>query len=71
MHAFLEKGLNHLNKGGRFSAYLNGQNSKYEDSKFTDAIINNPHVEYKETSVKIKTPDQSRDGLIILLEKKS
>lgn len=70
MLAFLENGLEHLNIGGHFSAFLNSQNSRYEDSKFTDKVINNPHLEYKESSVQIKTPDQTREGLIILIEKK-
>lgn len=72
MLLFLEECLkNHMNKGSRFSSFLNSQISKYEDSQFFDNIITNTDVEYKETSVQIKMSDKTREALIILVEKSS
>lgn len=61
----------HMNKGARFTCFLNNQTSKYGDSYFSDTIINNPHVHYEEVSVPIKTADKKREGLVILVEKSS
>jgi ubiquinone/menaquinone biosynthesis C-methylase UbiE len=59
----------HLNKNGRFSAFLCDQTSKYEDSKFFNDIISNSNINFSETSVQIETPDQKRNGLVIMIEK--
>ncbi len=72
MVAFLEETLkNHMNKGARFSAFLNDQISKYEDSQFHDQIITNPHISYKEILVPIKASDKTREGLVMIVEKSS
>lgn len=57
----------HMNKNGRFSAFLKTQSSKYDDSQFFDHIITNPNIDYKESLVPIKTPDKVREGLIMLV----
>lgn len=62
---------NHINKNGRFSTFLSNQVSKYEDSNFFDAIITNPDIDYKESSVPINTSDKIREALIMLVEKSS
>lgn len=61
----------HLNKNGRFGAFLCDQTSKYEDSKFMESIITNPNVNFTESSIQIETPDQKRNGLVITVEKNS
>lgn len=59
----------HMVKGGRFSAFLSGQTSKYEDAHFFDAIITNSAIHYKESFAPIKLSDKTREGLLILVEK--
>lgn len=59
----------HLNKKGRFSAFLSNPLSKYSDSQFFESIITNPDIDYKESASPIKTSDKPRDGLIMLVEK--
>lgn len=72
MLTFLEEALKkHMNKGARFSAFLNDQMSKYEDSHFHDQIITNPHINYKEISVPIKASDKTREALVMIVEKSS
>jgi hypothetical protein len=61
----------HMNKNGSFSSFLNGQTTRYEDSQFSDNVINNPHIDYKESSVKIKTSDHPREGVIMLIKKRT
>lgn len=61
----------HMNKNGKFSAFLCDQTSKYEDAKFFESIITNPQVNFKESSVQIETPDHTRNGLVIMVEKNS
>ncbi|MBA3284893.1 MAG: hypothetical protein H0U27_07520, partial [Nitrosopumilus sp.] len=72
MLLFLEEALkNHMNKGARFSAFLNNQISKYEDTHFHDQIIANPQISYNEISVPIKASDKTREGLVMIVEKSS
>ncbi|MBA3602501.1 MAG: class I SAM-dependent methyltransferase [Parachlamydiaceae bacterium] len=72
MLTFLEEALkNNMNSGARFSAFLNNQITKYEDSQFHDQIITNPHISYKEILVPIKTSDKTREGLVMIVEKSS
>lgn len=70
MLEFLEECLkNHMMKGSRFSAFLNSQKSKYEDSQFFDNIITNTDIDFQENYVPIKMSDKTREALIILVEK--
>jgi hypothetical protein len=66
---FLEKALGHMSKGGRLTAFLGKQTSKYEDAQFFDEIITNVDLDYTENAVSIKMSDTTRQGLIILIEK--
>ena len=59
----------HMNKRARFSSFLISQASKYEDSQFFDKVITSPDLDYKESSVQIKTADKPREGLMMLVEK--
>ena len=70
MLEFLEECLkNHMMKGSRFSAFLNSQKSKYEDSQFFDNIITNTDIDFQENFISIKTSDKTREALVILVEK--
>lgn len=70
MLEFLEECLkNHMIKGSRFSAFLNNQKSKYEDSQFFDNIITNTDIDFQENYIPINMSDKTRDALIILVEK--
>lgn len=72
MLIFLKEALKkHMNTGARFSAFLNNQMSKYEDSHFHDQIIADPHVNYEEITVPIKTSDKTREALVMIVEKNS
>lgn len=71
---FLEKGLKHLRKGGRFSCVFSDLTSKYEDSAFFEKIITNPELEFQEQLVTFNVPNFSKyykadAGLITLIEK--
>lgn len=54
---FLQQALpHHMRKGSCFSCFLSSSVSKYEDPKFVDAVICNPHLEYKEYKIPIAVP---------------
>jgi protein-L-isoaspartate O-methyltransferase len=54
---FLQEALNnHMRKGSRFSCFLSSSTSKYLDSKFVDAIICNPCLDYTEKTIQIEVP---------------
>lgn len=61
----------HMNNNATFISFLDSQTSKYDNSKYYDNIISNPHIDYKETKVQIKTHDHPREGLIALIKKKA
>lgn len=60
---------NHMQKGSRFTAYLNDRTSKYEDSRFFDEIITNPFLEYKENLIPLKVGDCQGEVLVLTVEK--
>lgn len=60
----------HMNKNGCFSSFLNSQTSKNDESQYSDDVISNPHIDYKESTVHIKTSDHPREGVIVLIKKK-
>lgn len=71
MLAFLGECLKrHMNNDATFLSFLDSQTSKYDNSQYYDNIISNPHIDYKETKVQIKTSDHPREGLIALIKKK-
>jgi hypothetical protein len=61
----------HMNNNATFLSFLDSQTSKYDNSQYYDNIISNPHIDYKESKVQIKTSDHPREGLIALIRKKS
>lgn len=62
---------NNMNKGSRFSAFLNYPTSKYDDSQFFDRIITRSDIDYKEDQIAIKTSDRTREAIIMIVEKTS
>lgn len=59
----------HLKKGGRFTAFLNDQRSKYNDAPFFEEIITNADLDYQEINAKVKTTEKDIDSLIMIVEK--
>lgn len=71
MLAFLEECLKkHMKKGSRFSSFILGSTSKYEDSQFLDRIINNPELDYQESPILINTPDGKQISSLCITVKK-
>lgn len=61
----------HMNNNAAFVTFLDSQTSKYENSQYYSNIISNPHIDYKESKVQIKTSDHPREGLIAVIKKKA
>ncbi|MBY0529666.1 MAG: class I SAM-dependent methyltransferase [Rhabdochlamydiaceae bacterium] len=71
LHEALEK---HMRIGSRFSCFLSSSQSKYEDKKFYEEIILNPHLEYREERIQVDVPDNcdyytDPDALVITITK--
>jgi protein-L-isoaspartate O-methyltransferase len=72
---FLQQVLNgHMRKGSRFSCFLSSATSKYEDSKFVDAVICNPDLDYAEHKIDIAVPSNcdyyvDRQALVMTITK--
>lgn len=59
----------HMKQGSRFSSFGSNQTSKYEDVHFFETIITNSDVDYQESTIPIKLPDKTRQGLLFVVEK--
>jgi hypothetical protein len=74
-HLFLIEAFHkHLKKGGRFTMFCLDPTSKYEDPKFFDEIITNPHVNYQEKLIDIQVPQdcpyyKGTQALVLVVEK--
>ncbi|PJD97638.1 MAG: hypothetical protein CK425_03150 [Parachlamydia sp.] len=69
---FLQECLKkHMHKGSRFTAYLNDRTSKFEDSRFFEAIITNPHIEYQEKQEPLQVANCKGEVLVMTVEKLS
>jgi len=69
---FLQESLKkHMHKGSRLTAYLNDRTSKYEDSRFFEAIITNPHVEYQEKLEPLQVANCKGEVIVMTVEKLS
>lgn len=72
---FLERCLKvHMRIGSRFSCYLNGPASKYEDEVFFQKIILNPLLDYTETRMPIKVSSacdyyQGQEAIVMTITK--
>lgn len=72
MLSFLSECLKrHMNNNAAFVSFLDSQTSKYENSQYYENIISNPHINYNESKIQIKTSDHPREGLIAIIKKKS
>ena len=65
----------HMKEGARISCYLEDATSKYEDDKFVDHIITNPHLEYREKQIPITVSPhckyyEGKEALVIAITKK-
>lgn len=74
-HVFLEEALKkHLKHGGRFSMFCLEPTSKYEDPKFFEEIITNPHLHYEEKLIDVKVPQdcpyyKGSQALVVVVHK--
>ncbi len=71
LRAVLEK---HMRIGSRFSCFLSSSQSKYEDKKFYEEVILNPHLEYHEERIQVDVPENcdyytDPDALVITITK--
>lgn len=72
---FLELCLqSHLKKNGAISCYLANSSSKFEDERFYQSVILNPHVEYTEKKISIEVPShcnyyRGNEALVITIKK--
>lgn len=72
---FLQEALKHAMKpGSRFTMFCLDPTSRYEDPEFFDAIITNPHINYKESYIDVQVPSEcnyynGHQALIMVVEK--
>jgi hypothetical protein len=66
---------NHMRSGSRFSCFLSSAESKFEDDKFFQEVILNPHLDYHEERIPIEVPPNcdyytDREALVITITKR-
>jgi len=68
---FFQECEKHMQKGSRFSCFLNDPTSKYENPEFFEHVITNPNLDYKEKMIPISPNEHYpfHTALIMVIEK--